>query len=55
VERALNEVVAALTAYVPGGRLEDDLAVILIENLAEPAGGQPRGARTRHDAERIHS
>jgi serine phosphatase RsbU (regulator of sigma subunit) len=37
VELAIGEVAAAVATYVPGGRLEDDLAVVLIEHLAEEA------------------
>ena len=49
VDRVIGEVVAAVTTHVPGGRLEDDLAVVLIENLsgpgtAEPAAGRPSGS-----------
>lgn len=34
VEVVIGEVAAAVATYVPGGRLEDDLAVVLIEHLA---------------------
>ena len=37
VEDAIADVVAAVATYVPRGRLEDDLAVVLIENLPEMA------------------
>jgi len=35
VDMVIGEVAAAVATYVPGGRLEDDLAVVLIEHLAE--------------------
>ncbi len=38
VQQAVDDVVAAVTAYVPRGRLDDDLAIVLIENLPETAG-----------------
>jgi hypothetical protein len=34
VEEALDGILAALRRHVPGGRLTDDLAVVLLENLA---------------------
>ena len=37
VETAIDEVVASVATYVPRGRLEDDLALVLIENLPEMA------------------
>ena len=37
VDMVIGEVAAAVATYVPGGRLEDDLAVVLIEHLAEVA------------------
>src|SRR3954451_5558490 len=37
VQEAIDDVVAAVAAHVPGGRLEDDLAVVLVENLTAPA------------------
>jgi serine phosphatase RsbU (regulator of sigma subunit) len=37
VDVVIGEVAAAVATYVPGGRLEDDLAVVLIEHLAEVA------------------
>ena len=37
VEQAIAEVVTAVTTHVPRGRLDDDLAVILIEHLPGPA------------------
>jgi hypothetical protein len=33
VHNAIEEVVAAATSHVPGGRLDDDLAVVVIEHL----------------------
>ena len=45
VDMVIGEVAAAVSTYVPGGRLEDDLAVVLIEHLAEvpaPARVRPR-------------
>jgi phosphoserine phosphatase RsbU/P len=44
VERAVEEVVAAVRSYVPRGRLEDDLAVVVIGHLpdAEPSDGVRR-------------
>jgi len=41
VERAVEEVVEEVRRYVPRGRLEDDLAVVVIGHLPEaaPAGG----------------
>jgi len=32
VSHAVDEIVAAVAAYVPRGRLDDDLAVVLIEH-----------------------
>jgi serine phosphatase RsbU (regulator of sigma subunit) len=37
VDLVIGEVAAAVATYVPGGRLEDDLAVVLIENLYDGA------------------
>ena len=37
VDRVIGEVATAVAGYVPGGRLEDDLAVVLIENLYDGA------------------
>ncbi|WP_051551362.1 PP2C family protein-serine/threonine phosphatase [Nocardioides sp. URHA0020] len=42
VDQAIDAVVAAVASYVPQRRLEDDLAVVLIENLSE-APGDPAG------------
>jgi serine phosphatase RsbU (regulator of sigma subunit) len=41
VQRAVEEVVAAATRHVPRGRLEDDLAVVVVEHLpgSRSAGG----------------
>jgi serine phosphatase RsbU (regulator of sigma subunit) len=54
VERAVEEVVDAVGRHVPRGRLEDDLAVVVIEHLPRtaavgaPAGGaSPAGSRVR--------
>jgi len=44
VERAVEQVVAAVRRYVPGGRLEDDLAVVVIGHLPEIASDSGRGA-----------
>jgi phosphoserine phosphatase RsbU/P len=33
-DRALDTILAHVAAYVPHGRLEDDLAMVLLENLA---------------------
>ena len=46
VERAVGEVVAAVATHVPGGRLEDDLAVVLIENLSATVTAATVGGRT---------
>ena len=35
VHDAVEEVVGAVTTHVPRGRLEDDLAVVVIEYLAD--------------------
>jgi hypothetical protein len=37
VEQAVDETLAAVASHVPGGKLDDDLAVVLIENLADDA------------------
>ena len=44
VEAALDEVLASVRAHVPRGQLGDDLAVVLLENVAEPraAGSTPQ-------------
>ena len=44
VEQAVDEIVAAAAAHVPGGKLDDDLAVVLIQNLSED--DDERGAKT---------
>jgi len=49
VERAIDEVVNAVTTYVPQGRLEDDLAVVLIESLSEAATTEAAESGTSHD------
>ena len=48
VDRAIGEVVAAVTTHVPGGRLEDDLAVVLIENLPGTGTVEPPRMALRH-------
>ena len=47
VEQAVDETLAAAASHVPGGKLEDDLAVVLIENV--PDEGEVRGVKT-HEA-----
>jgi serine phosphatase RsbU (regulator of sigma subunit) len=47
VQRAVEEVVATATRHVPRGRLEDDLAVVVIEHLP---GGPPAGTARDEDA-----
>ena len=45
VDRAVEEVVAAVSRHVPDGRLEDDMAVVVIGHLPEAVpSGLPRGA-----------
>ncbi len=44
VEQAVDEIVAAAAAHVPGGKLDDDLAVVLIQNLTEDR--ESPGAKT---------
>jgi len=39
VQQAVEEVVAAATSHVPGGRLDDDLAIVVIEHLPVRAPG----------------
>jgi len=47
VERAVEEVVDAVGRHVPRGRLEDDLAVVVIEHLPRTAAvGAPAGGAT---------
>jgi hypothetical protein len=47
VERAVDEVVDAVGRHVPRGRLEDDLAVVVLEQLPRTAAvGAPAGAAT---------
>lgn len=41
VEVALDEVLDRVRTHVPRGQLGDDLAVVLLENVAEPEGGRP--------------
>ena len=48
VDRVIGEVVAAVTTHVPGGRLEDDLAVVLIENLPGTGTAEPPRTTLRH-------
>ena len=44
VEQAVDEIVAAAAAHVPGGKLDDDLAIVLIQNLSED--GDSPGAKS---------
>ncbi|HEX5086449.1 MAG TPA: PP2C family protein-serine/threonine phosphatase [Nocardioides sp.] len=43
VEQAVDEVVATVSRHVPGGRLDDDLAVVVVEQLPVPAADADRG------------
>jgi serine phosphatase RsbU (regulator of sigma subunit) len=46
VERAIEQVVAAVSRHVSRGRLEDDLALVVIEHLAGPTPARPDNNRT---------
>jgi serine phosphatase RsbU (regulator of sigma subunit) len=57
VHNALEEVVAAATSHVPGGRLDDDLAIVVIEHLPvqAPVSGSQRHFDVRERASSRHA
>ena len=55
VEEALDRLLDELRDYVPGGRLDDDLAIVLLENSpvsAPVSDGAPEVAETVSDTKR---
>jgi serine phosphatase RsbU (regulator of sigma subunit) len=54
VQMAIDEVASAVATHVPGGRLEDDLALVLIENLPDSAPSSATSAIGAGGASNYH-